>query len=239
MSAHRAEVTLIGGAARAPDIVIMGSHCVALDAVIGRLAEQGFAARTVAIGSMGGVTAVERGECDIAPVHLLDPATGVYNRHLIRAGIGLVPGWLRMQGFVFRPGDMRFAGRTAQDALAAALADPSCLMVSRNAGAGTRILIDRLLAGRRPPGYANQPKSHNAVAAAVEQGRADWGIAIESVARLYGLDFLPIAPEHYDFLIVESHRDRPAVQAFLAALAEPQVRERIAALGMTPGNAAR
>jgi putative molybdopterin biosynthesis protein len=56
---------------------------------------------------------------------------------------------------------------------------------------------------------------------------------------VYGLDFLPIAPEHYDFLIVESHRDRPAVQAFLAALEEPQVRERIAALGMTPGNAAR
>jgi putative molybdopterin biosynthesis protein len=230
----QAQVTLIGRAARAPDIVIMGSHCVALDAVIGHLAERGFAARTVAIGSIGGVTAVERGECDIAPVHLLDPTTGVYNRHLIRPGIGLVPGWMRMQGFVFRAGDARFAGRSAQDALAAALADPSCLMVNRNAGAGTRILIDRLLAGRRPPGYANQPKSHNAVAAAVDQGRADWGIAIATVAELYGLGFLPIAPEHYDFLIVESRRDRAAVQAFLAALADPQVCDRIAALGMTP-----
>ncbi len=58
MSARRREVTLIGRAARAPDIVIMGSHCVALDAVIGHLAAQGFAARTVAVGSMGGVTAV-------------------------------------------------------------------------------------------------------------------------------------------------------------------------------------
>jgi len=235
----QAEVTLIGRAARAPDIVIMGSHCVALDAVIGHLAEQGFAARTVAVGSMGGVTAVERGECDIAPVHLLDRATGDYNRHLTRPGIGLVPGWMRMQGFVFRPGDARFVGRSAQDALTAALADPSCLMVSRNVGAGTRILIDRLLAGRRPPGYANQPKSHNAVAAAVDQGRADWGIAIATVAQLYGLGFLPIAPEHYDFLIVESHRDRPAVQAFLAALANPQVRERITALGMTLGDSPR
>jgi putative molybdopterin biosynthesis protein len=56
------------------------------------------------------------------------------------------------------------------------------------------------------------------------------------VAQLYGLGFLPIAPEHYDFLIVESHRDRPAVQAFLAALANPQVRERITGLGMTLGN---
>jgi putative molybdopterin biosynthesis protein len=229
-----AEVTLIGRAVRAPDIVIMGSHCVALDAVIGRLAEQGFGARVVAVGSMGGVAAIGRGECDVAPVHLLDPATGTYNRHLVRAGVSLVPGWLRMQGFVFRAGDARFADRTAHDAIATALADPSCLMVNRNAGAGTRILIDRLLAGQRPPGYANQPKSHNAVAAAVAQGRADWGIAIATVARLYGLDFLTIAPEHYDFLVNESRGDRPAVRAFLAALAEVETRGRIKALGMTP-----
>ncbi|HWN52601.1 MAG TPA: molybdopterin biosynthesis protein [Xanthobacteraceae bacterium] len=226
------EVTLIGTAARAPDIVIMGSHCVALDVVIRRLAEQGFAARTVAIGSLGGVAAVERGECDIAPVHLLDPASGRYNSHLIRAGISLQPGWQRMQGFMFRAGDARFSGKTAADALHAALADSSCLMVNRNAGAGTRILIDQLLEGHRPPGYANQPKSHNAVAAAIAQGRADWGIAIANVAKLYGLAFLPIAPEHFDFLVVDRRRSRPAVQAFLTALAEPTVREEIAALGM-------
>ena len=226
------EVTLIGVAARAPDLVIMGSQCVGLDAVIGRLAEQGFAVRTVAVGSMGGVAAVTRGECDIAPVHLLDTASGRYNSHLVRAGISLQPGWQRMQGFMFRTGDARFAGKTAQAALHAALADPSCLMVNRNAGAGTRILIDQLLEGRRPPGYANQPKSHNAVAAAIAQGRADWGIAIATVARLYDLAFVPIAPEHYDFLVVDRHRSRPAVQAFLAALAEPGVREQIAALGM-------
>jgi putative molybdopterin biosynthesis protein len=233
------KVTLIGTAARAPDLVVMGSHCVALDLVIGHLAEQGFAARTVAIGSMGGVAAAERGECDVAPVHLLDPAASTYNRHLVRRGIALVPGWQRLQGFVFRRGDARFAGNSAEEALRAALADPFCLMVNRNAGAGTRILIDTLLAGRRPGGYANQPKSHNAVAAAVAQGRADWGIAIATVARLYGLDFLPIGPEHYDFLLVESRRGRPAVQAFLAALADPAVRRAIAGIGMTFGEAPR
>jgi putative molybdopterin biosynthesis protein len=141
-----------------------------------------------------------------------------------------------MQGFVFRPGDRRFARRNIEQAVAAALADPACLMVNRNAGAGTRILIDRLLAGQRPPGYANQPKSHNAVAAAVAQGRADWGIAIETVARMYGLEFLRLAPEHYDFLLVETKRERPAVQAFLAALRDPEVRARIGALGMVPAD---
>jgi putative molybdopterin biosynthesis protein len=205
--------------------------------VVGALAERGFAARTIAIGSLGGVAAAGRGECDIAPVHLIDPASGQYNVHLATSGLTLVPGWRRMQGIVFRPGDKRFEGRDALAALKDIVADASALMVNRNAGAGTRVLIDQLLAGARPPGYANQPKSHNAVAASIEQNRADWGIAIAPVAKLYGLGFLPVAPEHYDFLLVESRRDRPAVQAFLAALRDDATRARIIALGMQPADA--
>jgi putative molybdopterin biosynthesis protein len=232
-----AQVTLIGKAARAPDLVIMGSHCVALDVVLGALAEKGLSVRKIAVGSLGGVAAARRGECDVAPVHLVDPATGTYNRHLLAPGLALVPGWQRMQGIVYRPGDPRFADRTPQDALAGALADPDCLMVNRNAGAGTRVLIDGLLKGARPAGYGNQPRSHNAVAAAVAQGRADWGVTIEPVARLYGLGFLPLGPEHYDFLLVERRRNRPAVQAFLAALGDPAVRDQIRARGMRPTEA--
>jgi putative molybdopterin biosynthesis protein len=232
-----AQVTLIGDKAQLPDLVVMGSHCVGLDAVMGRLAEQGIKTRVIAVGSMGGATAARRGECDVAPVHLIDPGTGRYNEHLQGEGLALVRGWQRMQGVLFRPDDKRFAGRDAKGAIAAALADPSCLMVNRNAGAGTRILIDQLLAGARPPGYANQPKSHNAVAAAIAQGRADWGIAIEPVARLYGLQFLPLSPESYDFLMPESRRAQPAAQAFFAALKDPSVQERIRALGLRPVDA--
>jgi hypothetical protein len=99
----RARVTLISDTAAMPDLVVMGSHCVALDAVLGALAERGLIARTIAIGSMGGVAAAERGECDLAPVHLVDPASGVYNAHLLRAGLALVKGWQRMRGIVHRP----------------------------------------------------------------------------------------------------------------------------------------
>jgi putative molybdopterin biosynthesis protein len=231
-----AQVTLIGQSVRAPDVVIMGSHDIALDVVVGALAERGFTARTIAVGSQGGVAAAQRGQCDVAPVHLVDPTTGIYNAHLLEPGLALVKGWRRMQGVLFRPGDARFEGWSAADAIRTALADPTCLMVNRNAGAGTRVLIDQLLGGVRPPGYANQPRSHNAVAAAVAQARADWGVAIEPVARMYGLGFLPLSPEHYDFLLVESRRDRPALQAFLAALRDPKTRERIRASGMQPAD---
>jgi len=181
---------------------------------------------------MGGVAAANRGECDIAPVHLTDPQSGQYNVHLAGAELVLVLGWRRMQGILFRRGDKRFEGHSAEDALAAALADAATLMVNRNAGSGTRVLMDRMLQGKRPPGYANQPKSHNAVAAAIAQDRADWGLAIAPVAEMYGLGFIPVAPEHYDFLVVEKRRQRPAVQAFLAALRDPATRARIRDLGM-------
>jgi len=229
-----ARVTLIGSAAHAPDLVVMGSHDVALDAVIGAVIEHGFTARVLAVGSLGGAAAIARGECDIAPVHLVDPKSGKYNVHLVQPGVRLVPGWRRMQGILYRRGDTRFDGRSARDALAAALDDTAALMVNRNAGSGTRVLMDTLLDGKKPPGYANQPKSHNAVAAAIAQRRADWGLAIEPVAAMYGLGFLPVAPEHYDFLVAGRPHARAGVEAFLAALQDEATRARIRGLGMEP-----
>jgi putative molybdopterin biosynthesis protein len=229
-----ATVTLFASHVSAPDLVVMGSHDIGLDIVVGRLAEQGFAARVMPVGSLGGLAAARRGECDLAPIHLLDPETGLYNRAFITEGLELVEGWRRMQGIVYRPGDRRFEGRAPEAAVAAALADPDCLMVNRNQGAGTRILIDRLLGGARPDGYWNQPRSHNAVVATVAQGRADWGVAIAPVATAYGLGFLPIGEEHYDFALVAARHSRPAVAAFLEALADPALKAALRALGFEP-----
>ncbi len=105
-------------------------------------------------------------------------------------------------------------------------------MVNRNQGSGTRILIDRLLKGRRPAGYAVQPGTHSAVAAAVLQKRADWGVAIEAVARANGLGFIPVQDEHYDFVIPESRRQRPAVLRFLELLREQNTQEQLSNLGL-------
>lgn len=224
-------VTLIGARTRPADLVVMGSHCVGLDRLIGLLEGRGVVAKVLTVGSLGGLAAARRGECDIAPMHLLDPATGRYNAPLLPPGVGLLEGWRRMQGIVFRRGDPRFEGRAADEAVAAALADPDSVMISRNQGSGTRILIDRLLGGARPAGVLNQPKSHNAVAAAVAQGRADWGVAIETVARDYGLGFLPLAEEHYDFAVPEARRGRAAVAAFAALLAEEGTARMLRELG--------
>jgi len=104
-------------------------------------------------------------------------------------------------------------------------------MVNRNAGSGTRIIIDRLLGEHRPAGYGTQTKSHNAVAAAVAQARADWGVAIDTVARQYGLGFIALQEEQFDFIVPAARLQRPAVRAFCALLDDAQIREQLAGLG--------
>jgi putative molybdopterin biosynthesis protein len=108
-------------------------------------------------------------------------------------------------------------------------------MVNRNRGSGTRVLLDGLLAGRRPRGHAVEVRSHNAVAAAIRQGRADWGVAIEPVARAYGLAFIPLRAEQYDFAIPADRWDRPGVAAFRGLFEEPEPRRRLLEMGMLVG----
>ena len=101
---------------------------------------EGVSVKALNVGSTGGLAAAKRGECDIAGVHLMDAASGEYNRPFLTEELELVPGYGRLQGIVFRPGDARFENHSVEEAVATALADDACLMINRNAGSGTRIL---------------------------------------------------------------------------------------------------
>lgn len=228
------QVQLLGRELQLADLVVIGSHCIALDYLLGELQRQGLRSKFLAVGSTAGLEAAKRGECDAAGIHLLDPKSGEYNRPFLTPALELIPGYGRLQGIVFRPGDQRFEGRTAQEAVAQAAADPSCIMVNRNQGSGTRALIDRMLAGARPRGYAVQPRNHNAVAAAVAQGRADWGMTLDTIARAGGLGFLPVQAERYDFVVPLARAHRPGVVALKALLAQASTHEALVRLGMKP-----
>ncbi len=225
------QVQRLGQGLDAADLIFIGSHCVGLDWLAGELMRQGLRIKAMNVGSTGGLMAAKRGECDVAGIHLMDPTTGVYNLPLLTPALELITGYGRMQGIVYRPGDARFDGLDAASAITAATTQPGCTMVNRNAGSGTRILIDRLLAGAKPPGYGVQTKSHNAVAVAVAQQRADWGLAIDTVARQYGLGFIPVQEERYDFVVPQARLARAPVQAFIALLQSAAAREALGRLG--------
>lgn len=207
------EVTLIGRELAVADLVVIGSHCAGLDLIASELARGGSRVKLLAVGSQGGLAAARRGECDLAPIHLLDPESDRYNEPFLDEGLRLIRGYRRMQGIATRPQETR--------PIETLLADPEVRMVNRNRGSGTRILIDRLLDGRKPPGHAYEPRSHYAVAAAIAQGRADWGVTIETVAREAGLRFLPLRAESYDFAVPAARWERPVVQRLRSLLDDP------------------
>ena len=217
-------VTLLSREQPVADFVAIGSHCVGLDAIAGALAREGFTIKLMAVGSQGGLAAARRGECDVAPIHLLDAETGEYNAAFLDSSLRLLEGYAREQGVVTRMEETR--------GIEALLADPGLRMVNRNRGSGTRVLIDELLGERRPAGYPYEPRSHFAVAAAVSQRRADWGVTIETVAKQSDLRFRPLRAEHYDFAIPADRWDRPAVAALRRLLSpDSELRAGLALMG--------
>ena len=242
-AAIEVEVTLIDAAIKTADLYVVTSHCAGLDYLLSLVQQRGFTVKVMTVGSTGALAAAKRGECDVAGIHLMDAETGEYNSAFIAEddAVELVPGYGRMQCIVFRDGDARFAGKSVTEAITNALSDHECRMVNRNPGSGTRILTDRLLhdlsetTSGAPPGYGVQVKSHNAVCAAVKDGRADWGVAIETVAATYGLATIPVQEERFDFVIPTSRRERPAVRTYVELLRDTSVRGELASMGFVVG----
>ncbi|MFQ5670864.1 MAG: molybdopterin biosynthesis protein [Acidobacteriota bacterium] len=226
------EVTLLSRALEPVDLLIQGSHCLGLDLLLDGFRREGFTARFLAVGSAAGLRAAAAGHADLAGIHLLDPGTGAYNRPFLPRGVTLLEGYGRMQGIVFRRDDPRFRAQEARQAMEEALAaGAGCVFINRNRGSGTRVLIEELLGNRQPPGFSIEARSHHAVAAAVAQGRADWGVAIENVARLNDLGFLSLREERFDFAVAPHRNQRPPVQAFARLLADPAMRCRLQQAG--------
>ena len=217
-------------------LVSIGSHDILMDVLGEFMMKAGSSGlSSTHSGSMGGVMAVKRGECHIAPVHILDPDSGVYNEHLIRqylqgSGVVLVKGIKRIQGFMVQPGNPQKI-QTVQD-----LVKPGILYVNRQRGAGTRILLDYLCEKENIPadrieGYTREMNTHMAVAQAVLSGTAHAGMGVASAARLMGLDFIPVGEEDYDFLVREDVIDSDPGKLFLQILKSESFAEQVERLG--------
>jgi putative molybdopterin biosynthesis protein len=86
------DVRLIGRGLVIADLIVIGSHCIGLDYLLSQLQRQGISPKLLTVGSSGGLAAAKRGECDVAGIHLLDPATGKYNQPFLDDSLELVTG---------------------------------------------------------------------------------------------------------------------------------------------------
>ncbi len=234
-SGSQVEVQLISRDAKPAELVIIGSHCLGLDIIISLLKRTGIQVRFISVGSIAGLNALKSGQCDIAGLHIFNPDSNSYNHHCINDNLRLITGYRRKQGVIFRKDDPRFDKNTAKEAIDNIKKDPSCLMINRNLGSGTRILIDQLLEDYRPDGYLVQTSNHRAVFAAIQQKRADWGVAIQSLTEK-DTGFLPIQDECYDFMVAKSKLQKKSVQVFMELLKDKSVKASLAKIGLKTNN---
>jgi len=218
-------------------MLVVGSHDVALDLIASDLIRRPgrFRLASAHVGSLGGLRALAQREAHLAGTHLLDPETGDYNvpylrRILPRLRLKLIHLAWREVGLMVPPGNPQGIQSVAD------LARPDVVIINRQRGAGTRVLLDHLLAqaGLDPTsirGYGREVTTHTMVAAAVSGAAADTGLGIRAAALAMGLDFIPLASERYDLAIPQEHFDHPGVLQLLETIATPAFREAVSALG--------
>ena len=218
-------------------IVAIGSHDLVLDLAASALrAEDPMVTLASSnVGSLGGLVALRDGLCHLAGSHLLDPATGEYtlpylDRVLPGADVCVVRLVHRDQGLMVAPGNpLGLAG-------IGDLTRAGVRYVSRQRGAGTRVLLDFELGrlGVSPDdidGYAREEPTHLAVAAAVAAGRADAGLGIMAAAHSFGLDFVPVTQEPYDLVVAPEAMDSPLLAPLWSLLRSDRFQAAVTELG--------
>ncbi|MDR0310038.1 MAG: molybdopterin biosynthesis protein [Acidobacteriota bacterium] len=219
-------------------LLMLGSHDLTIDLLASAVKEASdgrVAVSSSNIGSMGGLLAVGKGIAHFAGSHLLDPDTGDYNRSWLKkylpgADIALVTLVHRHQGLMTQKGNPKGI-RGVGD-----LARPDVALVNRQAGSGTRILLDYELkksgiGAASISGYGNEEYTHMGVAMAVTSGRADVGMGILAAARALDLDFIPIARERYDLVIPARFLKDPRIALLLDIIRSDEFRKQVMALG--------
>ncbi|MBS6118567.1 MAG: molybdopterin biosynthesis protein, partial [Clostridiales bacterium] len=214
--------------------VVIGSHDLILDVMADMMPNHfpGMYLSSTHVGSMGGLMALKRGEAHIAPIHMLNEETGIYNvsyiEKMFREPVALIKGVGRVQGIMVKKGNPLNI-RSIEDL-------KKVRFVNRQRGAGTRMLLDFCLKKRgicpeEIRGYDREAATHMAVAALVAGESADAGLGIRSAALAMKLDFIEVGQEEYDFAVPEKYLDLPYIQEFIQILKSEEFHQKLQELG--------
>lgn len=185
--------------------------------------------------SIAALQSLCRGEIHIAGMHLYDPKTGEHNTPFVREVLSgreavLITLGVWEEGLLVRSGNPLGISKVTD------LLEPKVTIVNREIGAGSRLLLERLLQQEQVPfpavkGFDRIAKSHQDVAQAVASGIADAGVSTASIAATFGLGFIPLHQSRYDLVILKEHLEEAPVQQLLSTLGHRLVHSQLEVLG--------
>lgn len=216
------------------DVRIHASHGYAVAALVTALVADEVAVEIKYRDSADAVTALARGECDLAGFHLprgefRAACADTYRRWLDPQRHVLLHLTRRKQGLFLSKGNPKQIGGLGD------LARGDIRFVNRQPGSGTRMLLDLALrrVGVDPDrvnGYASTELTHSAIAAFVASGMADVGFGVEPAAHHFGLDFVPIVDEDYYFACDRASLERQPLATVIGMLRGDTFRNGVARL---------
>ncbi|MEB0011295.1 substrate-binding domain-containing protein [Glaciimonas sp. Gout2] len=191
--------------------------------------------------STDAVSALSRGECDLAGFHVPfgefeDAIISLYARWLNKKTHCLIHLAVRDQGLVVAPGNPKNI-HTLTD-----LANNGVLFVNRQTGSGTRLLLEMLLAKagvaqQAINGFESTEFTHSAVAAFIASGMADVGFGVQTAAARFGLEFIPLVRERYFFALPIAAMQDPLIQQIITTIQTDTFREVVNQLAGYDGSA--
>ncbi|CAH2713992.1 hypothetical protein BACCIP111895_01146 [Neobacillus rhizosphaerae] len=217
------------------NIVISGQDIV-LD-ILGKHIEKCSTYKTLRSysGSLNSLISLYNGDCDIVSLHMFDGDTGEYNLPYVKRILTGYPYILlnlvsRKAGFyVQKENPLNITTWTD-------LSQPHISMINREKGSGARILLDEQLrihriSSKTISGYEVEETNHLSVASAVVTGKADVGVGIEKVAKMVGIDFVPLITERYDLVMLKSPENESLIRIVKGILSSSLFQSEMNSLG--------
>lgn len=226
------EAATVVGAPAVPGNRFLLAGCDPALSLIGEASKaSGIEIVSVPAASQRALEWLHEGKIHAAGSHLLDAESGTYNVPIVQRIFAA--GSVRVITFAsWRQGLLVKSGNPKMLAGIADLTRRGVLFVNRELGSGSRKMLDAGLAaagidGGSVRGYESCASGHLEVARRIAAGEADTGIATESAARCFGLDFLPLAVERFDLSLREGSLALPAAQVLLNVLASGGFRKKL------------
>jgi putative molybdopterin biosynthesis protein len=182
----------------------------------------------------GSLQALTRGECDIAAFHLPTDIVNqtlvdMHNKYFKPNTYKVIRFVTRQQGLMVKNGNPKGIEKI-EDLLRADIK-----FINRQGNSGTRLLIEEIFRRasvdfEQVAGFHEIEFTHSAIAAYVASGMADTGIGVETAARQFGLDFIPLTTENYVLVCHHKSIKKFAVQQLINELKTEKFQQSVMTL---------